>query len=71
MLNEELLKDVTRLLGAKTYSAAVNQSLEETIRVLKIRELAGFIGKEVWEGDLSQMRKDRNTKRPSNKKNRK
>jgi Arc/MetJ family transcription regulator len=58
VLDEELLKTATRLLGAKTYSAAVNQALEETIRVAKIRNLAGFFGSGVWEGDLAQMRGD-------------
>lgn len=59
VLDENLLKDATRLLGAKTYSAAVNTALEETIRVLKIRGLVEFFGKDIWEGDLSEMREDR------------
>lgn len=58
VLNEELLKTATRVLGAKTYSAAVNQALEETIKMAKIREIRGFFGKSVWEGDLSEMRSD-------------
>ena len=58
VLDEELLKTATRLLGAKTYSAAVNQALEETVRIAKIRGLAGFFGSGVWEGDLTQMRAD-------------
>ena len=58
VLDENLLKTATRLLGAKTYSAAVNQALEETIRVAKIRDLVGFFGSGVWDGDLTQMRGD-------------
>ncbi len=59
VLNEELLKTATQVLGAKTYSAAVNQALAEAIRNAKIRGLASFLGKGVWEGDLSAMREDR------------
>jgi Arc/MetJ family transcription regulator len=58
VLNEELLKTATRLLGAKTYSAAVNQALEEAIRTAKIRGLADMFGSGAWEGDLAQMRED-------------
>lgn len=59
VLDEELLKTATRLLGAKTYSAAVEFSLRETIKLWKIRGLADFVGSGVWEGDLSKMREDR------------
>ena len=59
VLDEELLKTATRLLGAKTYSAAVNQSLKETIRSLKARGLGEFIGTDIWDGDLSEMREDK------------
>ena len=31
VLDEKLLIETTRLLGAKTYSAAVNKAMEETI----------------------------------------
>ena len=49
----------TRVLGAKTYSAAVNQALEEIIRVKKIRSLPEFFGQDLWRGDLAEMRQDR------------
>lgn len=59
VLDENLLRAATRLLGAKTYSAAVNQALEETIRVAKVRGLADLFGTGAWEGELPQMRRDR------------
>jgi Arc/MetJ family transcription regulator len=59
VLDEELLKKVTHVLGVKTYSAAVNLSLAETLRVKKVQELPNFFGKGLWEGDLSEMREDR------------
>jgi Arc/MetJ family transcription regulator len=59
VLDEELLETATRVLGAKTYSAAVNTALEEVIRLKKIQEIPRFFGTRIWEGDLSEMREDR------------
>jgi len=59
VLDEELLKQVTHALGVKTYSAAVNLSLAEILRVRKVQALPEFFGKGLWEGDLSKMREDR------------
>lgn len=58
-LDEKLLKSAKQLLGAKTYSAAVNQALAEVVRTAKIRGLAEFFGTEIWEGDFGDMREDR------------
>ena len=59
VLDEELLERATQILGAKTYSSAVNTALEEVIRVRKIQSLPKFFGSGIWEGDLSEMREDR------------
>jgi len=59
VLDEGLLKQVTHALGVKTYSAAVNLSLAEILRVRKVQALPEFFGKGLWEGDLSKMREDR------------
>jgi len=59
VLDGDLLATATRVLGAKTYSAAVNQALEEIIRVKKIRSLPEFFGQDLWQGDLAEMRQDR------------
>jgi len=64
VLNEEVLREATRVLGAKTYSAAVNQAMEEVIRIRKIQSLAEFFGQGLWEGDLAQMRQDKPLRRP-------
>ena len=58
VLNEEFLKEATRVLGAKTYSAAVNTALEEVIRLRKIQALPRFFGSGIWEGSLPEMRED-------------
>jgi Arc/MetJ family transcription regulator len=59
VLDGDLLATATRVLGAKTYSAAVNQALEEVLRVKKIRSLPEFFGERLWRGNLSEMRRDR------------
>jgi Bacterial antitoxin of type II TA system, VapB len=59
MLDERLLVQAARALGAKTYSAAVNTALEEVIRLRKIQSIPHFFGSGIWEGDLSDTREDR------------
>jgi len=67
VLDADLLERATRALGAKTYSAAVNQALEQVLRIEKIRGLASFYGQGLWAGDLSEMREARPAKRASNR----
>ena len=64
VLDEHMLREATRVLGAKTYSAAVNQAMLEVIRIRKIQSLPDFFGRGLWEGDLAQMREDRTVRRP-------
>ncbi len=59
VLDEDLLEQATRVLGARTYSAAVNTALEEVIRLKKLQSLPRFFGKDLWAGDLAAMREDR------------
>ncbi len=59
MLDDDLLEQATRVLGVKTYSAAVNLALEETLRVKKIQSLPRYFGKGLWQGSLARMREDR------------
>ncbi len=58
VLDAPLLETATRVLGAKTYSAAVNMALAEVIRVRKIQSLRSFFGQGLWQGDLPHMRGD-------------
>jgi len=67
VLDELLLKQAVQLLGAKTYSETVNLALGEAIRAAKVRGLSHWIGADVWEGNLSEMREDRPTRRSSRK----
>jgi hypothetical protein len=59
VLDERLLDEATRVLGAKTYSGAVNTALEEVIRLKKIRGVSQFFGSGIWRGDLAEMREDK------------
>lgn len=63
VLDEDLLKEATREMGLKTYSATVNAVLKEAVRRMRVRKLAGFVGKVEWVGDLSKMREDNPRKR--------
>jgi hypothetical protein len=67
VLDERLLIEATQILAAKTYSAAVNAALEEVIRVRKIQRIPHSFGSGIWEGELSQMREDRPTRRQGRK----
>jgi Bacterial antitoxin of type II TA system, VapB len=58
VLDEHLLEDATHILGAKTYSAAVNTALAEVIRLKKLEQIPHFFGSRIWEGDLTEMRGD-------------
>ena len=69
VLDERLLDQAVRVLGVKTYSAAVNVALEEVVRVRKIQSLPDFFGRIDWQGDLAEMREDkpRPTRRKSSR----
>ena len=63
VLDEELLENATRVLRARTYSAAVNEALAEVVRIRKIQGLQANFGQKLWDGDLSEMREDRGARR--------
>ncbi|HJS73432.1 MAG TPA: type II toxin-antitoxin system VapB family antitoxin [Vicinamibacteria bacterium] len=59
VLNEELLKEATRLSGERTYSGAVNRALFEYVRRVRAGRILELAGRGLWEGNLSEMRRDR------------
>lgn len=59
VLDEQILEEATRLSGEKTYSAAVMRALEDFVRRAKARQILDLRGSGLWEGDLSEMRRDR------------
>jgi Bacterial antitoxin of type II TA system, VapB len=68
VLDEQLLRSATQVLGEKTYSATVNRALAEAIRNHKIQNVSNFFGSGIWEGDLSAMREDRRPRSRATKK---
>jgi Arc/MetJ family transcription regulator len=58
VLSEELLEEATRLSGQKTYSRTVEKALEEFVRRIKARQILALAGSGLWEGDLTEMRRD-------------
>lgn len=58
VLDPHLLDEAIRVLGAKTYSAAVNVALEEVLRMRRIQSLPQFFGRNLWQGNLAEMRED-------------
>jgi len=59
VLDAHLLDEATRVLQAKTWSAAVNLALAEVLRVRRIQQIPSFFGEGLWEGSLAEMREDR------------
>ncbi len=56
VLDEDLLREATRLSGETTYSAAVSRALEEFVRRIRARQILELRGSGAWEGDLQEMR---------------
>jgi len=58
MLDEQLLEEAQRLGGDRTYSATVNRALEDFVRRVKARRVLELRGSGLWQGELSEMRRD-------------
>jgi Arc/MetJ family transcription regulator len=58
VLNEALLEEAVRLSGERTYSAAVNRALLEYVRRIRAGRILLLAGQGLWEGSLSEMRRD-------------
>jgi Arc/MetJ family transcription regulator len=63
VLDEQLLEETTRLSGEKTYSLAVQRAMKDFVRRAKARKILELRGLGLWEGDLTEMRSDRPTRR--------
>lgn len=58
VLDEQLLEELTRVSGERTYSGAVTKAMEDYLRRHKAGRLLELAGSGLWEGDLSEMRRD-------------
>ena len=61
IIDENLLKEAKRALDVDTESEAVNLSLREMVRLIKVRDLVNYVGSGVWSGSLEEMRNDKKT----------
>mgnify|MGYP001276483525 CR=1 FL=1 len=55
-INEDLLNEYKKLVGAKTKKEAIHHALQDAIKAAKKRQLANMMGKVKWEGNLEKMR---------------
>ena len=58
VVDEDLLEEAVRVLGTKTYSAAVNLALSEVLRMKRFEGITEHFGKIEWQGDLAEMCED-------------
>lgn len=63
MLDEQLLEEVTRMTGERTYSGAVTRAMKEYVRRHQAGRILELAGSGMWEGDLSEMRDDASPRR--------
>lgn len=59
LLDEHLLEQASRLGGKRTYSATVNRALGDFIREIRAGGIPHLAGPGLWEGALTDMRRDR------------
>ncbi|MGA2261766.1 MAG: type II toxin-antitoxin system VapB family antitoxin [Acidobacteriota bacterium] len=65
VLDEELLEQAVRLSGERTYSATVNRALEDWVRRIRASRILDLAGSGLWEGNLSDMRRDQPRRGPN------
>lgn len=57
-IDQEKLAQIMSMKQFKTKKEAVNEALNEYLRIIMSQELLKMKGSDVWEGDLEQMRLD-------------
>jgi hypothetical protein len=62
VLDEKVLEEATRLSSQRTYSRTVDLALLEFVRRARAGKILGLAGSGLWEGDLSEMRRDARAK---------
>jgi Arc/MetJ family transcription regulator len=59
VLDEKIVKTALRLTGLTTQKELVDHALRELVRRLEIARIQELEGKIDWDGDLSEMRAER------------
>ncbi|MCA1839204.1 MAG: type II toxin-antitoxin system VapB family antitoxin [Actinomycetota bacterium] len=58
VLDEQVLDEVLRLSGERTYSKAVGRALADFVSRAEAGRILELAGSGLWQGDLSNMRRD-------------
>ena len=55
VLDEQLLEEVTKVSGERSYSKAVTHAMEDFLRRHRAGRILELAGSGLWEGDLSEI----------------
>jgi Arc/MetJ family transcription regulator len=58
-LDDTLLTEAMKISGMSTKTAVLNMALKEYLRKNNLKKILKYRGKNIWEGDLNEMRKAR------------
>ena len=56
-LDDTLLTEAMKISGMSTKTAVLNMALKEYLRRNNLKKILKYRGKNIWEGDLNEMRK--------------
>lgn len=62
-IDDALMAEAKEALGLKTKKAVIEEALRQLIQVKRQKGILDLFGAVTWEGDLDEMRKDRDTDR--------
>ena len=58
VLDERLLEEAVKVSGETTNARTIERALTELVRRARARSIEALAGSGVWQGDLSEMRRD-------------
>ena len=58
-IDSNLLDEAMKISGMKTEAAVLNMALMEYVRKNNIKQILKYRGKNIWEGDIEEMRSAR------------
>jgi len=58
-IDDALLTEAMKISGANTKAAVLNLALKEYLRKNNLKKILNYRGKDIWEGDIEEMRKAR------------
>jgi Arc/MetJ family transcription regulator len=65
VLDAALLEETLRVSQERTYSRAVERAMEDFVRRARARRILALAGSGAWKGDLSVVREDRASDKPT------